>query len=282
MTHADTQAVEPAIADENANADGISDESLKPTQDADTAPAADDTGEADAPEKKSGVQQRIDELTRGRRSAEREADYWRDLAMRNAQQDKKPDEPALVNQPVKTLADFEYDEAKFASYLREQSIGEAKRAALEEIKRERTEQDKRDKLSAWNDRVQKFSADVEDFQDVAFNPRLAVSDAMTEVIMSRDDGPALIYYLGKNPDKSVAIAQLPPVLAAYELGAISARLAVDSAKPKPIVSKAPPPVPKLEPMEAAVSVKTTDASGDSLSDDDWYKLEKKRLAKKRT
>ena len=61
-----------------------------------------------SPEKKDGTQRRIDELTRLRRQAERERDYYRQLLDDNEKDSYVPE---------KSLEDFDYDE-KYANLSR--------------------------------------------------------------------------------------------------------------------------------------------------------------------
>jgi hypothetical protein len=55
--------------------------------------------------------------------------------------------------------------------------------------------------------------------------------AMAATIMTADDGPALAYYLGKNPAEAKRIARIPdPAMQLVEMGKLSAKLV---AQPKP-------------------------------------------------
>jgi hypothetical protein len=100
---------------------------------------------------------------------------------------------------------------------------------------------------------------------------------MLEIITESDDGPALAYYLGKNLDVAARIAQLPPLAAARELGRIEVNLAFEreKAKLKPVVSQAPPPTPKIEATEPAVS---KDPS--QMTDREFAKWREKQIAQR--
>src|SRR5688572_5145712 len=96
--------VEPAIAEQTPVVPEI-------TGSADAAPAVTDADEGSGG--KPAVQRRIDELTRLRREAERDRDYWREHATRQT-----PAQPAAVEpeapKAAPKLADFAYDEEKYS------------------------------------------------------------------------------------------------------------------------------------------------------------------------
>jgi hypothetical protein len=99
---------------------------------------------------------------------------------------------------------------------------------------------------------------------------------MAQVIKESELGTALAYHLAENPDKSAAIAQLPPLAQARELGRIEARIQAEKANPKPPVSQAPPPVNKVEAADAKV-----DKSPSEMSDTEFAKWRKKQIAQRR-
>jgi hypothetical protein len=278
MNDTTDQAVEPAIADENVKPDA-SDESVEPKQDAASAPAVVEPDEA-TEKAKAGIQKRFDELTRDKyseRRAREAAERERDELRARLQQQEKPAQPPST---PKSLKDFDYDEARYAEHLRAEARAEAKQAVAEELAREREKTAAVKRESEWRERVEAFRKDAPDFDDVVMQSDLPITQIMADVLGARADGPAIAYYLGKNRDVAAQIAQLPPGLAGAELGAIAERLKAEKAKP-PAVSKAPPPTPRLDPSDGAASVRTTDASGDALSDEEWVRAERKRLARKR-
>jgi hypothetical protein len=108
---------------------------------------------------------------------------------------------------------------------------------------------------------------------------------MAEVIADSEDGPAVAYYLGKNPEAAAAIAQLPPSAAARELGKLEARLAFEREKARTpatparsAVSQAPPPPPKIEASEPDVApVSAGDPDSDKLSVNEWMRRREKEV-----
>lgn len=264
MSDTEIQAVDPPAPDANV-------ETVEVETPADPSPAV-----KDADDKPKGVGKRIDELTRNWRETERDRDYWRDLALRYTQQ-PKVETPAPQETKLKTLADFDYDEAKFQSYLFDEAQKRSVEAARRELEQERERQTKSQRLSSFKSREAEFAKSVEDYDAVVRNPHLPITEAMVEVIQESDDGPALAYHLGKNPDIAEKISKLPPIAAARELGKIEARLAYEreKAKEKPVVSKAPPPPPKVDASQPAI-----EKDPDEMSTDEWLKWRQKQLRKK--
>lgn len=279
MNDSTEQAEGSAIAD--ANVPDAADVEAAPENVSAPSPDASDSGEKSAA---PGLQKRIDELTRKWRTAERERDFERSERMRaaTAEQPKAPD-PVAADAPVKTLADFGYDETQFAKYIRDEARSFARQEAEAVIKREREAEKTARTKSTYDQKVEAFVKDAPDFYEV-FHNDLPVSQAMAEVIVQSDDGPALAYHLGKNPDVAAQLAKLPPTLAARELGRIEARIQFEREQAKaakPPVSKAPAPPPRIESENAGISARTTDNTGDTLSDKEWFALEEKRLQKLR-
>lgn len=219
------------------------------------------------------VQKRIDELTKARREAERNAEYWRQQAIK--QEPEKPTEKAV--EPVKTLADFDYDEGAYQQHLfsraRSEAVEEAKRVLKDEQSRETSSR----KLSGFRAKEADFSKSVEDYSEVVTDPSLSITQVMADVAMEMDNGPEVLYYLGKNPSLADEIARLSPLSAARELGRIEAKLLTKAAGEK--VSKAPAPAPKISAVEASTKVSPTQAESDKLSTEDWMKQRNKQLRK---
>lgn len=222
--------------------------------------------------------EKLDRPTRNWRALERDRDHWREMAMRQAP--PEPPKPVLQASPspAKTLADFEYDEGKYQSYLFEQAETRAVNAAERKLKENQDQTQARERRSAFATRESSFAKNVEDYHEVAHNAALPITAAMAEVIAESEEGPALAYYLGKNLDKADEIARLSPLVAARELGRLEMKLVSEREKAQaPKVSKAPPPAPKLE------------GSGDSalekepsqMTDTEYAKWRKRQIAQRR-
>jgi hypothetical protein len=236
------------------------------------------------------AQKRYDELTEARyreaARADREA-YRREQLERELQQLREAPAKTQTVAPsddFPTLESVDFDVAKHAeavaNWSRKQASESARQALAEEREAAQREQSARD----WQRKQDAFAAKNPDYvQKVVEAGRRgdwACSDAMAEVIQQSDMGPEVTTYLAENAAKSFEIARLPPALQAREIGRIEARLEAAKAAPPP-VSKAPPPPGKIEGDAPKNSWNTTDPSGDSASDDEWFKAEKRRLSRKK-
>jgi hypothetical protein len=82
--------------------------------------------------------------------------------------------------------------------------------------------------------------------------------------------------LGKNRELGEAIAALPPLAMAREIGRLEARLAEPPPAPKPKLTQAPPPPPKIEASEPEVEKDPL-----TMSDADFAKWRKRQIAQRR-
>lgn len=105
-------------------------------------------------------------------------------------------------------------------------------------------------VEAFAKRKDAFAEDHPDYADVAESDDLQISIPMAQVIMQDEDGPAIAYYLGQNPDEAERISKLSPPKAASELGRIAARL-----NAKPAVSTKPAPIKPLKSGDAPASAR---------------------------
>lgn len=250
----------------------------EPKQGAESAPAVTNADE-ESTEVVAPVQKRIDELTRKRRDAERDAEYWRAQALR-AQPHPEPQtvKPAEPPQAGKKLSDFGYDEAQYQEYLFEQAEQRAVKAAETVLTRKQEESSRMHAITAHKAREAKFAKDVPDYFEVAhYAP---ITESMAQLVIESDQSAELAYHLGKNPEIAAKIAQLPPLAQAREMGRLEAKLA---EKPRPsTVSSAPPPAPRLENAGNPGSFSKPDApESDKLSDAEWTRLRNKQVSKQR-
>lgn len=226
--------------------------------------------EADTEKPQKGVTKRIDELTRNWRETERDRDYWRDKAM---SKETKP-EPVTQDLEFKTLEDFDYDETKFQKHMAEVITNQAKKEALEAVKTTQAETSKQQQERQFLNKEAEFAKDIDDYHMVTRSRDFPVSDQMFDVVSESDDGPAVLYYLGKNIDLARQINSLPPIQMARELGKLEAKVIADRSKKGESVSKAPPPPPKIAGTSA-----TVEKDPDKMSTSDWVKWREKQLAK---
>ncbi len=247
--------------------------------------------------KEDPVQKRIDQLTREKYDALRERDRQSyELERLNARlaEVEKAKQPEVAPQnDFPTLEQFGYDEGKFnaavATHYAKLASEQARTAAQEQLRAEREQQSREQANKNWKTKEAEFLKSKPDYaQKVYRDPRDGgpiVTPHMGEVMMASEHGPAIAYHLAENVEAAAAIAQLPPLEQARELGRIEERLVAARAPAKPAVSQAPPPPAKVDATEAPSNFKVDTADSDQLSDAEWTRRrnaqEQARLRKAR-
>lgn len=135
-------------------------------------------------------------------------------------------------------------------------------------------------VEAYQEREELARDKYDDFEDVAYNPRLPVTEAMAVTIRESEVGPEILYYLGNNPAEAKRIAQLSPLSQAKEIGKIETKLASDPPAKK--TSSAPAPIAPVSGRAAAAPVHdTTDPrSIQSMDTSTWIAKERERVRRK--
>ncbi len=235
----------------------------------------------------------ISKLTRNWRATERDRDYWKSVAQRTqagtpaaGATGQPPQGAPPQEEPLKTLADFEYRENEYQAYLFQRAEQRAVRAAQAELQKEQSRRSATQTHQAYMAKEAEFvrENEIQDFQQTVYREDLPISAAMAQVLMESESGPALAYYLGKNPDIAQVIAQLPPLAAARELGRLESRLAHERETAKPrTVTQAPPPPKKIEGSGSpSVSAKPDTPDSDKLSDAEWARRRNAQVKAKAT
>lgn len=236
------------------------------TSEAEEATRDDSPADAEKPKAK-GVQKRIDELTELRRNAERDRDYWRELALQP--KDKPQEAPKPQPQGKPSLDQFEsydgYLEA-LSDWKVDQRL-QAERQQTQEREQQATQQQREYEFSL---RVQTFAETHPDFDSVVRNPSLPITQEMVEVAQSSDKGPEVLYHLGQNPEEAHRISQLSPLQQALELG----RLEVSLSRPSRTQTGAPPPI---EPVSGTGGNESVDP--ERMTPDEWMAWRNKQLAR---
>ena len=133
---------------------------------------------------------------------------------------------------------------------------------------------------AYHEREEEARAKYDDFEQVAYNPQLRVTDVMAETIRASEIGPDLAYWLGTNPKEADRISRLSPLLQAREIGKIEARLGSNPIV-KPTTSAPAPISPVTARTSGSPSYDTTDPrSTKTMTDSQWIEAERARQMKK--
>jgi hypothetical protein len=135
-------------------------------------------------------------------------------------------------------------------------------------------------LETYHEREEEARTKYEDFEQVAYNPNLRITNVMAETIQNSDVGPDVAYYLGANPKEADRISRLSPFLQAKEIGRIEAKLA--DAPPVKKTTSAPAPIsPVTARASGNSSYDTTDPrSVKSMSTSEWIEAERQRQIRK--
>jgi len=216
-------------------------------------------------EEKKYSQAEIDAMI-GKRLAREQRKWERDQAQRSA-------ETQIVRAPAATSVDqFESPEA-YAEALAYQKAEEliAKREAAKQQSAV---------LESYHDLEEEARSKYDDFEQVAYNPKLPVTNVMAETIQSSEIGPELAYYLGSNPKEADRISRMTPLSQAKEIGRIEAKLAAEPPMKK--TTSAPAPIsPVTARSSGSPAHDTTDPrSIKTMTASQWIEAERARQRKK--
>jgi len=203
----------------------------------------------------------------GKRLAREQRKWEREQALRLADQQvlKAPADVPPVDQ-------FESPEA-YAEAL-------ALKKAEELIAKRDAAKQKATVLESYHEREEEARAKYDDFEQVAYNPNVRITDVMAETIQASDVGPDVAYYLGANPKEADRISRLSPFMQAKEIGRLEAKLA--EAPPVKKTTSAPAPItPVTARASGNPTYDTTDPrSVKSMSTSEWIEAERQRQMRK--
>jgi len=177
----------------------------------------DDATEDDGDEPKKAkpkVQKRIDELTKARHDAERRADRLQ------AELERARVQPVLATTNAPDPGEYEQGEAdpNYVSDLTVHKLEQRQAAARADSDKQNAEIRQKDAAKDWAARTAEAATRYDDYEAVAMNNSLPISDAMAEAITESDLGPDILYKLGQNPAEARRISSLSPVKQAIEIG----------------------------------------------------------------
>ena len=135
-------------------------------------------------------------------------------------------------------------------------------------------------LESYQEREESARDKYDDFEQVAYNPKLSITNVMAETIQSSDIGPDLAYYLGSNPKDAERISRMSPLAQAKEIGKIEAKLSINPPVKK--TTSAPAPIsPVTARSSGSPAFDTTDPrSIKTMTDSQWIEAERARQRKK--
>jgi len=135
-------------------------------------------------------------------------------------------------------------------------------------------------IESYHDKEEDARNKYDDFEQVAYNPKLPITDAMAQTIQASEVGPDMAYYLGSNPKEAERISRLAPLQQAKELGKIEAKLADNPVVKK--TSSAPAPIaPITARSSGSPATDTTDPRAiKSMTTSEWIEADRQRQIKK--
>lgn len=217
---------------------------------------------------KTFTQEELDAIV-GKRLAREQRKWEREQAQRLAELEAKKAPPP----PLPAADDFDNAQA-YAEAL-------AERKAQELLAQREAAKQQAQLLDAYHEREEDARSRYDDFEQVAYNPQLPVTDVMAQSIQASDIGPDVIYWLGSNPKEAARIAALPSILQAKEIGKIEAKLG--SNPPVKKTSAAPAPIAPVAARtnSGSPAYDTTDPrSIKAMSTSEWIEAERQRQIRK--
>jgi len=214
---------------------------------------------------KTFTQEELDAIV-GKRLAREQRKWEREQAQRITEQQTRRQPTDIAPEQFETYEDYA------------EALAESK--ALELLSRREAEQQQRAYLEAYHDREEAVRDKYDDFEQVAYNPNLPVTEAMARAIQASEIGPDVLYHLGNSPNEAARISRLDPILQAREIGKIEARLGAEP--PVKRTSNAPAPIaPVTARSQGTPRYDTTDPrSTKSMSTSEWIEAERLRQIKK--
>ena len=190
--------------------------------------SGDDSPETKPAPKKNSFQERISTKTRQAKEAEQRA---LEAEQRARVLEQRVTE--LVGDPGEfpSLEQFDYDQGKYTqavidynAKLNQQNI----QGALAEQERLTADNAKKSAqtavVDAFKEKQTAFATEHEDYAQTVSNPALPMGRTITQAVVMADNGPAIAYHLGKNPDVAAEINSLPAPMAMMRIGQLSAQL----------------------------------------------------------
>lgn len=280
---------EEAISEDPAIEDDIPEEDTLAPEDTEAEEEDDVEDVKPEPKKKKSAQERINELTRERREAERrEAELIKRLenleskgkteptAVVTEAKAPTPDDVDAEGNPKYPLGEFDpgfaRDNVKFI--LAEERKQMEAEAAIKQ--RQAAEQQEFEKISsAWAQKIENIEERLPDFAEKGAELQEAFididpvhGDYLASTIMSLEYGPEVLYYLAENLDVAEKIIKMNPVAATIQLGRLETQF-IPKKESKPKVSNAsePPPVTtRGTGSKSQVPVDSLDTDLDSFAD----------------
>jgi len=193
-------------------------------------------------------QERLNEVTRARREAERGLESERTRA---AQLERELEQYRTQRQPEQTqrsdaptLEDYDFDLGKWSAAVAEHAESKARALVESEFstrEAQRNHQSVTENFASKSEQYAKdnptYVADLTALDEVIQFPKETL-----ELVYGLENSPAVAHHIAKDFELADRISRMSPLNAALEIGRLEARLSAPKAKP---VSNAPSPTPTI-------------------------------------
>jgi len=239
------------------------------TGQAQNAPEAAENQQGQIAEEKKFTQAELDAMI-GKRLAREQRKWEREQQAKQAEMQARQSVPA----ELPPADQFETTEA-YAEALAVRKAEEL--IAQREIQKQRAQIE-----DAYAEREEDARVKYADFEQVAYNPNIRVTDVMAGVIKASDIGPDLAYWLGSNPKEADRISRLSPLLQAREIGKIEVKLGTEPPQKKTTSAPAPISPVTARAVNPGITDTTDPRSTQTMSTSEWIAAERQRqIAKAR-
>lgn len=213
-------------------------------------------------EKDPWYKRRIDELTREKHDARRQADRLEKalsqqqaiLEQLTAKQQQAPVPQQIQPPDPQQYPGGVYDQRyinDMLAYTRESAVMEARQVISQEWQqREQAQRHhaEQQRIAQAETAARRQFADYDAvIENITSDPQLAQNETIRQAVLGLENGPMIAYHLGKNPELAYEIASLPPIAAGMKLAAI--------INGTPTSSKAPAPIKPLHGTSGSVGAK---------------------------
>ena len=197
--------------------------------------------------RKQTAQERINDITRRAREAERRAEAAEARVAKLTEELKVPDasDARYENDPDAYQADLT---AHRLRSMRQEDVSADAEAARQDAAVARAE--------AFQARAESFREEVPDFDQVAFGNHTTITESMAELIAESDMGPQVAYFMGKNPSEARNISRMSKTQQAIAIGRLEGRLEAQAKTPRK-VTQAPEPIPPAAGKKPPSKIKYT-------------------------
>jgi hypothetical protein len=219
-----------------------------------------------------GYQNRINEITRARREAERRAEAVEQRARELEQRLQSLE--GTQRQPAESLNPEQFtDYNEYVRAIAKQAADDARKAVEQQFRQQESQRSQQEMAEAFGRREAEYAKSHPDYADAVADLGRSVRypQEVIEVIATSDHGPAVLHHLATHLDEADRLARMRPHLAALHLGRLEAQLT--APKPKP-VSNAPAPAPRVNGGAAITK------NPDDMTTEEWVAWRRAQLKAK--